>query len=77
MRLDRCGQYLAKLSSGNNGAVFDEFGGRASIGLLVAGTVSAGLGKAVVSPTGLVRFTPLPEQLGTTVFEGVVWTRAA
>jgi len=30
----------------------------------------------VVSPTGFVRFTPLPEQLGTTVFEGVVWPKA-
>jgi hypothetical protein len=32
---------------------------------------------SVVSPTGFVRFTPLPERLGTTAFEGVVWPKAA
>jgi len=31
----------------------------------------------VLTPTGLAHFTPLPEQLGTTVFEGVVWPKAA
>jgi hypothetical protein len=28
-------------------------------------------------PRGLIRLTPLPEPLGTTVFEGVVWSKAA
>ena len=59
-----------------DGAV--EFVGCALIGPLIAGTVLAEFGgKALVSPTGFARFTPLPEQLGTTVFEGVVWPRAA
>ena len=59
---------------GEGRARFYEFSGPGTLSKVIAGVA---LSKGLVSPTGLVRFTPLLEQLGTTVFDGVVWPRAA
>src|SRR5262249_22938704 len=38
---------------------------------------AAGNSRSVVSPRGFGRFTALPERLGTAVFRGILWPKAA